>query len=227
MRIDPGAQALRYWEQRQAASANNLANLSTPGFKAERTFARLLDNAVLEAGAEPDFTPGVLEATGRPLDVALVGEGFLEVTTEGGKRWTRNGSLTRSADGVLTDTAGNPVTGEHGRIILPDGEVEISPAGDVVVDGERIDRIVIRVPANGQTPEREGATYWSPTQGAETAPTDQVLMKQGHLESSNVDSVSAMVEMIEIQRAYSAVQKSMSTGDDVMQTITTEIGRVG
>lgn len=220
-----GAQALRYWEARQANVSNNLANVSTPGFKGQRVFARLLDDATLSAEGTPDFSSGSLSPTGRPLDVALGGEGFLTVETSDGPRWVRGGSFNLDASGVLTDAAGNPVLGEGGPIVLPPGPVEITSEGVIRVGEADIDRLRVEWPAEPGTLQRAGSTMWIPADGSPVE-ADRVQVRQGHLEESNVDPVTAMVEMIEVQRAYTAVQRSMQATDGIMQTITTEIGRV-
>lgn len=225
--IGVGARALRYWETRQAAVANNLANASTPGFKSERVFARLLQDASMEVDSGTDFSAGAVNETGRPLDVALMGEGFLVAESGSQTRWLRGGSLALDSEGLLVDPDGRPVLGEHGRIVLTPGEVEITSIGEVLVDGEVQARLRLERPRPGsESPLREGAGLWVPTGGVERIEEGDLRVRQGHLEESNVNTVSAMVEMIEIQRAYSAVQRSMITEDDVMQTITTEIGRV-
>lgn len=222
-----GAQALRYWEARQAAAAHNLANISTPGFKAERVFARALADAKIEIASAGDFSDGAVTPTGRPLDVAVVGNGFLVVQTPAGERWTRGGSLAINAEGLLVDMAGRPVQGTSGAIVLPPGPVEISARGEITVNGSMVGQLRVERSVGDRPFKREGASLWVPPTDKEPVPDMEVHVRQGHLEGSNVDPVSALVEMIEIQRAYASVQRSMVTVDRVMETITTQIGRVG
>jgi len=223
-----GASALRYWEHRQAAVANNLANASTTGFKAERVFAQLLGDATLQVASATDFSGGQTAPTGRPLDVALIGEGFLVVDTPEGQRWSRGGSLNLGPDGQLLDAGGRPVLGGQGNIVLPPGEIEITSQGRVFVDGEEYDQLRIERPrSDSPVLERAGETLWVPSGSIQRNANDSVRVEQGYLEDSNVNTVSAMVEMIEIQRAYTAVQRSLITEDSVMDTIANQIGRVG
>ncbi len=223
-----GAAALRYWETRQAVLSNNLANIETPGYKAGRVFAQFLDAATLVANGGTDFSAGSLTPTERPLDVALSGDGFLVVETSSGRRWARGGSLSLNESGTLVDRAGNPVQGRQGNIVLPPGPlVEISADGTLSVAGQDVGKLLIERPLEWASLEREGANLWIPTAERETVPDDEIQVHQGHLEDSNVDPVSALVEMIEIQRAYAAVQRSIQTSDQVMGTITTQIGQVG
>lgn len=228
MSIDSvGARALKYWETRQAATANNLANASTPGFKAERVFARLLADASIEVGSGTDFTAGPVNPTGRPLDVALMGDGYLVVGTPNGERWLRGGSLGMDTNGMLVDPAGHPVLGEQGPIVLPPGDIDISPEGEVLVDGVQHARLRLERPRGGSVSlERGGGNLWMPTERPEEIRDGDVRVRQGHLEDSNVDPVGAMVEMVEIQRAFTSVQRAMITQDGIMQTIANDIGRV-
>lgn len=229
MRADGvSARALKYWETRQAATANNLANASTPGFKAERIFARLLADSSVEVGAGTDFSAGPVNPTGRPLDLALIGDGYLVVETPVGNRWLRGGSLSMDSDGRLIDPAGRPVLGERGPIVLPPGKIEITSIGEILVDGKEHGRLRIERPQGGsKSLERAGANLWMPGPRAERLAEGDIQVRQGHLEESNVDPVGALVEMIEIQRAFTAVQRSMITQDGIMQTLTNDIGRVG
>jgi len=222
--IGPGVRALRYWERRQEAAANNLANVSTPGFKAERVFAHLLGGSAPSGKAATDFTAGSVQQTGRPLDFALEGEGFLVVDTPAGERYTRSGSFSLDPSGTLVTASGDTVLGEGGPIVLPPGKVEVERDGNIKVNGSPVARIRVDLPAG--TPRREGGSLWIPDGDGSTVPREDVRVKQGHLEESNVDPVSALVEMIEIQRAYGAIQRSVQVADGVMHTITTDIGRV-
>jgi len=222
------ARALRYWEARQAAVANNLANAGTAGFKGERVFAQLLAEGDLVARSRTNFSAGAMAPTGRDLDVALAGDGFLVVETDdGAERWTRAGSLSLSPEGVLVDGGGRAVLGASGPMVLPPGHVEITERGEILVDGEPLGRLRIERPEEDADPERLGANLWVPTETRVTLEPEEVRVLQGHLEDSNVDPVGALVEMIEIQRAYTAIQRSMQTGDVMMQAITNEIGRLG
>lgn len=222
--IGPAVRALRYWERRQEVMANNLANVSTPGFKAERVFAQLLQDGGPVAQTSDDLSGGSLSETGRPLDIALESDGFLVVETPSGERYMRGGSFHLDEGGKLVTEQGHPVLGTSGPLVLPPGKVVVEKEGHVEVNGVRVGRF--RVVRPDQVPGREGANLWVPRGEQRDALAHEVRMRQGHLEESNVDPVSAMVDMIEIQRAYSALQRTIQTHDGVMHTITTEVGRV-
>jgi flagellar basal body rod protein FlgG len=224
--VGPAAQALRYWERRQEVVSNNLANVSTPGFKGQRVFARLLASGggpVAQIG--DDFTAGAVSSTGRTLDLALESEGFLVVRTDAGERYVRGGSLHLDEAGTLVTEQGHEVMSDGGPMVLPPGEVVVDTDGAVLVDGTRVGRL--RVERASKAPVREGERLWAPQAPGEDVPREEIRIEQGHLEDSNVDPVSALVEMIEIQRAYGAVQRSIQETDGALRTITTEISRVG
>lgn len=223
--IGPSVHALRYWERRQEVVANNLANASTAGFRGDRVFARLMEGGGPVAVAATDTRAGTVTPTGRPLDVALDGGAFLVVSTGAGDRYVRGGSFTLDPRGLLVTGEGHPVLSETGPLTLPPGQVVIHPAGEVTVDGAPVGRL--RVERASAPPVREGANTWVPQGPPAQQPGEDVRIRSGHLEESNVDPVSALVEMIEIQRAYGAVHRSLQAADEVMQTITSELGRVG
>lgn len=218
-----GAQALRYWERRQEVIASNLANAETSGFKAERVFAQLLDGD-LTAGSRTDFRAGTLMPTGNPLDLAIDGDGYYVVRTPGGERLTRGGSFRVSGEGLLVTGAGYPVLGQHGPIDVREGTVSIDENGNVSIDGIVADRLRVVMPGTDTTLVHEGGVLFR-ADGA-VQELDVPRVRQGALESSNTDALQSMVEMIEVQRAYSAVQGSLRALDGVMDTIANQIGRI-
>ncbi|MFQ5538165.1 MAG: flagellar hook-basal body protein [Gemmatimonadota bacterium] len=222
-----GASALRYWETRQAAVSNNLANVATPGFKGERVFARLLDDSTLVADGATDFSPGSVTETGRPLDVALAVDGFFVVDTPDGRRWVRSGSFSLDENGTLVDMQGRTVLGREGPLALPPGPVEITLQGVVKVNGEPVGTLLVERAKEAVELQRAGENLWLPPEGRDDVPLDAVQVRQGHLEESNVNPVTALVEMMEIQRAYAAVQRGLQVNDSAMEALTTQIGRVG
>lgn len=222
--IGPAVRALRYWERRQEVMSNNLANVDTTGFKRERVFARLLADGGPEAVAQDDFTAGALSETGRPLDIGMEGDGFLVVQTPDGVRYQRGGSLHLDDTGALVNEEGDAVLGDSGPIVLPPGKVAVDTDGTVGVDGAAVGHLRVERPS--VSPRRASNGLWMPQGPGKRVPRDEIRVRQGHLEESNVDPVSSMVDMIEIQRAYGAVMRSVQTSDAVMHTVTSEIGRV-
>ena len=223
--MDSASSALRYWERKQEVVANNLANVSTDGFKAQRVFARLLDGMRPEAEATSDLSTGNLKQTGNALDVAINGGGFFVVATPNGERFTRGGTLRVNDKHFLVDTNGHPLLGAKGPLKLLDGPVEISPEGAVTQGGQVVDSLRMERGANGTEPTREGASLWLPGATKQTVAAKDRAVKQGYVEESNVNSMSALVDMVAVQRAYSSVQKAIMEMDHANETITTQLAR--
>lgn len=229
------AGALRYWERRQEVSANNLANASTDGFKAERVFARAMEGELPAADAVTDLRAGTLRPTGNPLDFALRGDGFLIVQTPQGERLTRGGAFRIDADRRLVDANGNPLLGDRGPITLPENVAEVQVAADgsvrAVVGGERqvdqspIDRLRVMMPVDKATLRHEEGSRWRVDGAVVAVKPQDARVEQGALEDSNVSSIGAIVDMIAIQRAYAAAQKAITTLDAVRGTAANDIGK--
>jgi flagellar basal-body rod protein FlgF len=233
--MDVSAAALRYWEQRQAIASNNIANVSTDGFKGERAFAQLLgDAASPTVRTATDFTTGPLASTGAPLDVALQGPGFFVVQAAAGERLTRGGSLQVNSQHQLVDHAGNPLLGQAdqaggvaGPIVIPPGTgaLTIDTGGAVFADGKQIARLRVEQPAQGTALQHDANGLFIPSSSDTSVPAAQRTVRQGMIEQSNVSAVNAMVDMISIQRQYANVQKVLTTMDAAREIATSEIGK--
>lgn len=223
------------------AQANNIANASTVGFKAERllysTFEaekkgsgnqQNLVAGVLTSGSA-DFSEGTIQQTGRTLDVAIDGDAFLQIQTPRGVRFTRAGNLSLNANGQLVTKNGDMVIGENGPITLPqNGEISIGEDGSMAVGGQIFDKLKL-VRFNNPTTAltKEGDSLFLAT-GAEL-PQNNVNSKieQGALEGSNINSISEMVAMINNNREFESLQKSLSmTMNDIGRKISGEIGKI-
>jgi flagellar basal-body rod protein FlgF len=224
--MDSAASALRYWERKQEIVANNLANVSTDGFKAQRVFARLLDGVRPIAQATSDLSTGNLRGTGNTMDVAIDGDGFFVVQTPEGERYTRGGSLHLDDKRQLVDQNGHPLLGEKGTPLkLLDGPVTISKTGEVTQNGQVVDRLRMESAPKGAQLERQGDSLWMPPATKTPMKPEARNVKQGFLEESNVNSMSALVDMVAVQRAYASVQKAIVEMDHANETITTQIAR--
>lgn len=224
--MDSAASALRYWERKQEIVANNLANVSTDGFKAQRVFAMLLDGVRPAAGTSSDLTTGNLRQTGNAMDVAIDGGGFFVVQTPGGERYTRGGSLRLDEKHHLVDNDGRTLLGEKGApLTMLDGPVEIDKTGEVKQNGQIVDRLRMESAPKGQDLQREGESLWLPPATKESMKPETRNVKQGYIEESNVNSMTALVDMVAVQRAYASVQKAVVEMDHANETITTQIAR--
>src|SRR4029079_11826804 len=224
--IAAAASALRYYERRQEIVANNLANANTDGFKAERIFARLIDEAHPAPDTATDLRRGTFKETGGALDIATDSDGYFVVSTAQGERLSRGGSLQLSPDGVLTDLSGHALLGENGMIKLSPGTITIDHDGLVAVDGEAVDRLRMESVPPGTDLQHDAGTLFLPGSTRQALGIGGRAIKQGFLEESNVNTVSTMVDMISVQRAYANAAKALTTLDGIRATISNDLGKI-
>ncbi len=197
-------------EQQMDVLANNIANLSTIGFKGQSmVFAEFLTSAngeraayVKDAGTVRDWSQGPLTRTGNTLDVALQGAGFLEVETAAGTRYTRDGRMKLDAQGQLVDLDGDPVLGQGDQpILVPQGSapVSISQDGTITSNTGNVGQLAVVSfdQLQGLEAETDGlfTTDEAPTQATDTK------VVQGMVEESNVQPVLEMTRLMEASRA--------------------------
>ncbi|HEX8207522.1 MAG TPA: flagellar hook-basal body protein [Solirubrobacteraceae bacterium] len=211
--------------QRQDLIANDLANASTPGYKADRTaqhsFAEMLlenretgaDVGLLGSGVSiarqvTDLAPQAVRETGEPLDFAITGDGFFGIQTQDGLRFTRNGRFMADGQGRLTDQMGNLVVGRDGNPVVI--------AGDGTVDPGRVGVF------NVQNARKAGEGLFT---GAAGGPAEGQV-RSGALEGSGVDAARTMVDMIASLRAFEAGQRVITTIDSTLQKAANDVGRV-
>jgi flagellar basal-body rod protein FlgF len=177
------------------------------------------------ADTTTDLRAGSLKQTGAPLDIAIGGEGFLVVETPQGERLTRGGSFRLDDEGRIVDARGNLLLSEGGPLTVEGGTVEVDSTGRIAVDGKEIGTLRVEdVPAGSELLHEEG-TLFVATEPTVAVDPGERRIRQGHLEDSNVSSIDSLVDMISIQRAYSAAQKTMVTLDEIRGTIANELGK--
>ena len=220
------ARALSYWSRRQEVSANNVANANTDAFKGDRLTARTVQGAEFPVAVRQlDLQQGAFRDTGRPLDVALDGPGFLVVRTAEGERLTRGGSLRLDADGRLVDAHGDPLLGTDGPLTLIGGQLEVQGDGRVLVDGAEAGHLRIVSASDAAALTKLG--YGRFASSVPLAPAGAgTHLRQGTVEQANVDALLTMVDLVLIQRAYAANVDAMKTLDNVLGSVTGEVGRV-
>ena len=224
--LTSAAAALRYYERRQETAANNLANVTTDGFRGERAFATLMSDGAVAARTATDTRAGTLRDTNNPLDVALPGDGYFVVATPAGERLTRAGSFRLDAERRLTDADGNPVQGEAGPITLPNGpDVAVGADGTVRVGGRAAGRLRLEHVDAGVQMAHDGGARFVPDPSRRPVADADRRVRQGALEESNVSPVGALVDMIAVQRAYAGVQKAVTVIDAVRGTAASELGK--
>lgn len=236
LRLQNSLDAMTRLGREQERTANNLANANTVGYKRDRTFVQALNERIDIEGAPrsaklteqwADMAAGAVEQTGNPLDVALGGEGFFVVSDAGGApRYTRAGQFTTDANGLLRDPSGRLVMGRNGAITMPPGggEITINTNGDIRAGGQLVDRLQVVTFADLEALTRaDGATFIAGDQPPVEVDAPGIL--QGHLETSNVDVIGEMTEMIQHFRLYESQQKVLQTTDQVLQGVTRDLGR--
>jgi flagellar basal-body rod protein FlgF len=172
-----------------------------------------------------DFTQGGLQRTGNPLDVAINGEGFFSIQTPGGIQYTRQGSFTIDSDGVLITQDGYPVLGEGGSLTLEEGTIEIDTDGTISVDGDEVGRLQVTDFVDPQVLKKTGISRFVATrENAGGRQAEDVSLRQGFIESSNVNPVKAMTEMIETSRMFEAYQKVITTADEANAKSIQDVG---
>lgn len=219
------AAALQMLERRQQVLANNLANASTRGFKAESVFSRMMGDAIATTDTAIDLTPGTLTETRNALDLAVEGDGFFVTNTPGGERLVRSGSFHIDADRRLVDDHGNSVMGEDGPIVLRNGLVEVDATGQIKIDGKPAQRLRLERVAEGTQLEHEGGTRFLPDASRQSIPPAERRVKQGFVEESNVNTMSAMTAMLDVLHRYGAAQKTLSTLDSARGIAVTELAK--
>ncbi|HEY8567099.1 MAG TPA: flagellar basal-body rod protein FlgF [Beijerinckiaceae bacterium] len=223
--------------------ANNMANVTTNGFKARSSrFQEFLSPSasadafprpdrrlsyVIDSGTPLDVGAGPVERTGNPLDVAVRGEGFFAVQTPQGERYTRDGSFEINAQGQLVTSAGQPVAGENGPITIGPQEsgLAIAPDGTVSTDQGQRGRLRLVRFDNPQVLKNEGANLFSSPVAAQAAgPATRLL--PGAVERSNVKPVVEMSRLIEVNRSYSSVAGMVSRLDELRRSAISRLADV-
>ncbi|MBS0168876.1 MAG: flagellar basal-body rod protein FlgF [Nitrospira sp.] len=239
-------------EKQLQVFANNLANVNTAGFKQDQQgfrglFARAGKAGVVGAtnglististrppgptervfaeahAVRTTFEPGRIRITGNPLDVAIQTDGFFEVKTPDGPAYTRNGIFSLDGQRRLVTNLGHPVMGTKGEIKVPPGNIQINTEGMIQVDGNTIGTLkVVEFPESDMPQKYTEGLF---TGGKPTASVKPRL-QPGHIEESNVNSLTEMVKMIQGMRSYESAQKVIQTLDHMTDTAIQDLGRV-
>lgn len=212
--------------------AANFANSSSAGFRGQQDiFGSVLAeagrhgrmsalNQVTNAfsqlsGAQMDNTQGVITHTGNQLDFAIEGQGYFKIKTANGFAYTRNGHFQIDANGKLTTETGDPVMGEMGPLILPNGSVTVSGNGTISCNGVITGKLAVVTFAPGTSLMNHGAGQYAGPAGAEV-PAVGAGVQQGALEGSNVSPIEGMVDLVSAQRAAESMRHALSLIDGEM-----------
>ena len=205
--------------------ANNMANMNTNGFK--KNIISFNEALEMNSISKIDFTQGPVRYTGNELDVALDSKGFFKIQTANGIRYTRDGAFKLDETGTLATWNGDSVLGQNGPITIDGSKVSIGGDGQVQVDGESVDRLMIVDFESPQLLKKEGGSCYSYTgEENEISTVEDVRVQQNYLESSNVNSTEEMIKMIETYRAFESVQKAIQSIDTVTDKMVNDYGLV-
>jgi flagellar basal-body rod protein FlgF len=227
------------------AATQNLANVSTAGYKATRPIFRVAEQdggprgavdpvlgrtaaQVVEVETARDFSQGPIKASGNPLDVAISGDGFFAVATPRGERYTRQGTFSLDNEGFLVTAHGERVQGDNGDVRVGQGNVAIGDDGRVVVDGSEVGRIKLVTFGDNPALQPEGATLFAPVPGATPTPIDpsRVRVEGGAIEGANVDAVAGMIELVDVARGFEQYTAALKQLDEIAKSSINDLGRV-
>ncbi len=243
-------ESMSYLVKVQEIMTNNLANASTTGYKQDVTvvgnFGDLLkknmnaieltgmdssaevvvtDNPTLAIKQKTSFAKGNLARTDIEFDFALDGNGFFTVSTPNGVRYTRNGSFTVDKDGILKTKDGAVVLGEKGPIKIQGNKFEVKEDGTILVNNQVVDRLLITDFQDYGALVKEGANYFKLSRDTQRIPA-QTRVLQGFLETSNVNPIKEMVNMVNVLRSFEMSQKVLQSQDEQMKKHIEQVSRM-
>lgn len=233
---------------RQQILAHNVANLDTPGFKQmlstvedfmqtplvyspgnilkenQLTYVGNLGLGAMSGPTSIDFTQGGLQTTDNDYDLAITGDGFFEVKTPDGNRYTRDGRFLRNTANQLVTVDGYSVLSDSGQpITLPEGDFVVGPDGAISVNGKSVAKLglaLFKDPAS-ELQRAEGNLFSGP---AKSTGEGSVQVVQKALESSNANPTQLMTQLVEVSRSYEAASKMVQTQDELLNQAITTLG---
>jgi flagellar basal-body rod protein FlgF len=236
-----GLSAQQVLQKRMDTTANNLANMTTAGFKVEHVLTRELSEKPATASDNPseinfadawmlqrDFSTGAMQQTGNALDFAIENDGFFAVQTSAGEAYTRDGRFNLNEQGQVVTRNGDLVMGDGGPITLDPtgGPLSVSREGSISQDGQIAGKLKV---VNFKTPgglEKIGNNLWRATD-EQPAAAPEARVVSGFVEGSNVNAVLELTEMIDISRAYTSVAKMISQSDELRGASIEKLAKVG
>lgn len=233
-------QGLRNDVQRLDVLSQNLVNANTPGYRrialVSRPFSEVLDASRVTATPQgvpvpqwqtiTDDRPGVLQSTGRALDLALSDSGYFEVKTPDGVAYTRKGNFQIDPRGRLVTEEGHPVLGVEGELLLGTTTPAIDAAGRISADGKQIGQLrVVSLDLSDASLEELGQGLYRFDGRVEALASERVTLRQGQLEGSNTVARREMVELMATMRHFEAQTKLMQGYGEAMTSAIQEIGK--
>jgi len=223
-------------QKRYEVIASNLSNTKTPAFKKDtmvfyRIFSEALNSSSRPLSTDEEisltvFRQGEIEPTGRPLDLAIEGEGFFKVKTPEGIRYSRLGNFRLSKDGILMQSNGFPVLGKDGEMTLQGDKIIVEQDGTVRVDGEEKGQLSLVTFADLKGLLKQGGGLFKLEAEQEEKPATGALVLQGVQEGSNVNSMEEMVQLTDALRSFEACHKIVQVQDEMNARAVNDLARV-
>jgi len=223
-------------ERKMQVVANNVANMSTTGFKSESPlFVEMVEHPqederysmVMDQSTLRDTSNGPINLTGNPLDVALEGDGYFVLDTLNGPRYTRAGNFTMNDQRELVNVNGLPVLDDNNsRITIPPNttDIRISPQGDVSTEQGVVGRLQVVKFDREQFMNQLGNGLYQTNEKPQAA--EETVVRQGFLEGSNVNSVMEMTDMISVNRQYQSIQNMLQSQHEMLRNAYTKLSRL-
>ena len=223
-------------QRRLDTIANNVANSSTPGFRAENvTFESVISrrqNVPVSYAriGEATFSSnsGPIVQTGNPFDLSIQGDGYFAVSSQSGMVYTRDGRMRLNATGGLETVGGQPILDSGGaplQINPARGPVDVARNGTISQGGDKVGTVgVFQIPSDAKLVRHEGAAFTSDKPGQAVADFTSTGIAQGYIENSNVNSVLEMSRLISVSRAFEALSTSIDKSDQKMSDAIRTLG---
>lgn len=235
-------------------ATNNIANVNTAGYKKDTAISQEFQEMLLYRINDPSISEippvfpsemvpigylgtgvrvdnvytshsqGSIRNTGNPLDLAIVGEGYFAIDTANGLRYTRNGAFTLNRNRELVTATGDRVLGTNGPIRINGTKINIDETGGIYSDGVLVDNLRMATFADLNVLEKQGDSYFKPSQEGTQLPAKGIV-QQGFIEGANVNTISEMVNLINVFRTYEANQKIVQAQDETLDKAVNEVGK--
>lgn len=237
-------QAMQVLQKSQDVTADNLANINTPGFKGNKLFYQMMSDNINGTEikraipmSQINLDQGILEPTGNEFDVAINGNGFFKVQEGDQEFLTRDGRFSLNADGFLVNSNGAQILGESGPIQLSSlfennpenggtNKLEISKDGSILINGRVQDKLQILNVEDSTVLERQGNSYFTVKDEIELSEDGIGMVMQGYFEKGNVKPLAEMVDMMRNMQMFESQQKALKTTDDMLSQVTSRLGRI-
>ncbi|PTS90573.1 hypothetical protein DBR17_01225 [Sphingomonas sp. HMWF008] len=220
--VESASAILRVAQQRLESASQNVANITTPGYKRQISFVEVMASQPDRAGdvpalrLRPDLTQGKLSATGGPLDIAISGDGFFALRDGTTTLYSRQGQFTRAADGTLVTAQGYALQqASGGDVVVENSAVTIANDGTVLDAGRPVARIGVYVPdSSASMRSLDGSTFQ--LESGHATELASPMLRQGMIEASNVSVGDEMITMMAALRQAESGSRLVQTYDDLL-----------